>query len=465
MSEVSDDELILSYRATLQSSIITEIFLRYSDKVYRMALRMSGNPADAEDAMQSSFIKCIENLHQYQIGSNFKAWLMRIVINTCKHKYNEEKSRSIRESKFSHKKDNLQMDEIVADNDELKSTIKKCVFQLPEKYSAPIWLVLYEGFSYSEVATTLSLPEKTVRTQVSRGLEKLRMILSSLGIFKSVEIISILISTSKLEIVPISVINTIKSIKPHESLVKNSSTANSESNRLMGIEPKSAFLSNKFLLLSIFVGLGTLFGVYFVYFNLDQTTNFKEVNSAKLKERQTKVKAVYTNQTWSFLEKEDSSVRLLQGQWEWSPKHKAMASPVNMDLAIKLPIQSQEKAFMLEFEIFSEPTAINPKIDVEFGLDWENKDGVVKYKKVIYSNVFKPNAMKPKIKLYFYQNYIFTFTNNHCDAVKIYFEDIKEAYPVIFSKNFYYRTIKSSTLEIWPPELIKAIQMQNNDSK
>jgi RNA polymerase sigma-70 factor (ECF subfamily) len=459
MSEISDDDLILNYRASLKSEIITEIFLRYSDKVYRMALQMSGNPADAEDAMQSSFIKCIEHLHQYQIGSNFKAWLMRIVINTCKHKFNEEKSRSNRELKFSNQKDKLQMDETLADNEELQNKIKNCVKQLPEKYSAPIWLVLYEGFSYPEAASSLSLPEKTVRTQVSRGLEKLRTTLASLGIFKSIEIISVLISSSKLEVAPSSAIKIIKSIQLKQSLGKVSGVASKESNRLLSVGLNSTSLISKVLLFTLLGSFIVVSGFYFFNFDMVKKYELNEVSNKEVKSPQIIPKIEYTNHTWSFFDKEDAGIKLLEGTWEWSSLYKGMVTPFDVDIAVALPIKAQDKVFQIELDIIAEPTKKNPKISVDFGVKWERKDRVLKHESFIFSSTFKPSVLRPKVKIYFYQQYIFTFTNNEYDALAICHEDLKDAFPVISAKNFIFKKIKSTTLETPPAEIITAIQM------
>ena len=89
MKHLNDDELVEGYRISLKQGFIAEIFLRYSDAAYRTALQFTANTADAEDAVQISFIKFLRDFDQFQQGTNIKAWLMRIVVNTCKDKYRE----------------------------------------------------------------------------------------------------------------------------------------------------------------------------------------------------------------------------------------------------------------------------------------------------------------------------------------------------------------------------------------
>ncbi|PCJ52373.1 MAG: hypothetical protein COA79_23770 [Planctomycetota bacterium] len=199
MKQLSDDELVKGYRDLKTPEYLAEIFLRYSDSAFRTAFQFSGNNADAEDAVQVAFVKCMHDLYQYQLGTNLRAWLMRIVINTCKNKKIEEKRRSSRLEKYSAQNKGYINAENTQEKEELQQMVRKSVALLPEKYRTPIWLVLFEEFSYADASRSLELPEKTLRTQVARGLERLRGQLQKAGVALSIPLITELTLNTPLE--------------------------------------------------------------------------------------------------------------------------------------------------------------------------------------------------------------------------------------------------------------------------
>lgn len=208
-SEWNDEKLLKEYRLTSNSRIVEILFMRYADMGFRVAMRFMKNEADAEDMIQGAFIQFLRDLHQFREGVSVKPWLMKIIVNNCKDKFKEENRRIKREQKVISERilnRPLETPEVKSEgnNTELQKKLRQSVDELPEKYRSPIWLILYEEFSYREVASVLALPEKTIRTQVARGLEKLREKLSSMGSLLSVTLIIENINTSPLEIAPAS---------------------------------------------------------------------------------------------------------------------------------------------------------------------------------------------------------------------------------------------------------------------
>ena len=207
---LTDEELLKEYQREKNAQLLNILFSRYLDVGFRTANRYLRNPSDAEDVLQQSFIKMLQNLHEFRDGSiTVKPWLMKIIVNTSLKRIREDKNRRIRHEKVATENYSANMEKEksnISENEkvELKNKIQKLIDGLPEKYRSPIWLVLYEGFSYPEVASVLSLPEKTVRTQVSRGLEKLRESTSAIGLGLSVALIVSLMSESKLEAAPVT---------------------------------------------------------------------------------------------------------------------------------------------------------------------------------------------------------------------------------------------------------------------
>lgn len=266
-SNRNDEELISEYRATNNQQLMAILFTKYADIGFRTAVGYMRNQADAEDVLQYSYIHFVENLSLFKEGTTIRPWLMKIIVNTCKNKLLEEKRRMKRQYKIASErmiqqqpaKTNIDID---FDKTEIKELIKKNVDLLPEKYRSPIWLVLFEEISYPEVATVLSLPEKTIRTQVSRGLEKLRRLLSGYGSALSVTAISGLIKEINLEKAPNSVLNIINSPKIFSG-VKDSKIAiqtKSNLNLMPGILKGLVIL---FLTLTLIISLPKLNSLFY----------------------------------------------------------------------------------------------------------------------------------------------------------------------------------------------------------
>lgn len=208
-SEWNDEKLLKEYRQGNDPRIVEILFTRHADVGFRVAMRFMKNEADAEDILQGAFIQFLRDLHQFREGVSVKPWLMKMIVNNCKDKYKEENRRIKREQKIVSERFLQKTSESLEvkhedGNTELQKKLRQSVDELPEKYRSPIWLILYEEFSYREVATVLALPEKTIRTQVARGLEKLREKLSSIGSLLSVTMIIESINSSPLEEAPVA---------------------------------------------------------------------------------------------------------------------------------------------------------------------------------------------------------------------------------------------------------------------
>lgn len=217
-SEWNDEKLLKEYRLGKDPRLVEILFLRYADVGFRVAMRFMRNEADAEDILQGAFIQFLRDLHQFREGVSVKPWLMKIIVNNCKDKCKEENRRLKREQKVVSERimqrEPESIDSKLEEEDiELKKKLRQSVDELPEKYRSPLWLVLYEEFSYREVSSVLSLPEKTIRTQVARALEKLKEKLAAFGAVISIPTIIELINKSSLEEAPASILKLIHSGK------------------------------------------------------------------------------------------------------------------------------------------------------------------------------------------------------------------------------------------------------------
>lgn len=182
-----DEELIR--RAAGGDSGAFETLLRACQKpVYNLALRMTGNPDDAQDLTQETFLRVWRGLSGYRFDASFTTWLYRLTGNVCI----DFLRRRRRENTVSlYRGENEEWELSLPDPAPCAETqvmtrltrgeVAEALNKLEPEYRQALILRVINGLSYAEIAAVLEVPEGTVKSRIARAREKMRRLLKKSG--------------------------------------------------------------------------------------------------------------------------------------------------------------------------------------------------------------------------------------------------------------------------------------------
>lgn len=161
--------------------------LAFTNQLYAAALRYTKNPDDARDLVQDTYLKAFASFHQFEPGTNLKAWLYRVLTTTFINNYRKtQRQPMISNAELedwqiadaaSHTSDQGKSAEVEALEKMPDSDVKRALQEIPEEFRMAVYFSDVEGFSYKEIAEILGIPTGTVMSRLHRGRKQLRALL------------------------------------------------------------------------------------------------------------------------------------------------------------------------------------------------------------------------------------------------------------------------------------------------
>lgn len=138
---------------------------KYMDTIYRVAYSWMKNQHDANDVTQIVLLKFYKTTKSFESDDHIKNWLIKVTVNECK---------MIFRSPWSKTEDITDYAQTLGFEEEQHYDLFQAVMKLDKKYSVPLMLFYYDGYSTKEISAMIGVPEKTVSTRLFRAKAKLK---------------------------------------------------------------------------------------------------------------------------------------------------------------------------------------------------------------------------------------------------------------------------------------------------
>ena len=154
--------------------------LPHLDTVYRVALRLSGDPAQAEDLTQDTMLKAFRGWHQFESGTNVRAWLLTILRNTFINEYRRKRQRGPTVDLDQIESFSLfdQVQDVDPEgrffNQIVDETVIRAIDELPDEFREALVLSDVEGLPYAEISQIIGAPVGTVKSRIFRARKALQ---------------------------------------------------------------------------------------------------------------------------------------------------------------------------------------------------------------------------------------------------------------------------------------------------
>ncbi|HOW73195.1 MAG TPA: sigma-70 family RNA polymerase sigma factor [Phycisphaerae bacterium] len=149
-----------------------ELYALTSDRVHRLLVRMTGNPDDALDLTQDTYIRVFGKIHQFDGHSQIATWVYRVAVNEALQFLRRQGHQRLPQFRDSESPADAAQTPVVATD--VRLDVGQALSQLPEWERTLVILRHFEGLNYAEMARVLEKPEGTIASGLNRARKMLR---------------------------------------------------------------------------------------------------------------------------------------------------------------------------------------------------------------------------------------------------------------------------------------------------
>lgn len=176
-----DEQALIASARKGDARAFNQLVLLHQSMVYNVAFRILGEPDAAADATQDAFLSAFKAVRSFR-GGSFKAWLLRIVTNSCYDQLRVKKRRptdslddlDVEEDHIRSLRDPADGPDELVERQQLNQAIQAGIHSLPLEQRTVVVLSDVQGLNYEEIALATGLSLGTVKSRLSRGRAKLR---------------------------------------------------------------------------------------------------------------------------------------------------------------------------------------------------------------------------------------------------------------------------------------------------
>lgn len=163
----------------------------HKKQIYRLCYQLTNNKFDADDLFQDTWVRVVRNFDYYDENKSFDTWIYTITINLYKDRYRKQKRwMNIIKDFFTNEKKDFELlnaseekfhSESHLIDKELTKELEEFLKELPDIFRIPIILYYFKEMNYNQILTILGIPVGTVKSRLSRGIQKLKKVLEKGG--------------------------------------------------------------------------------------------------------------------------------------------------------------------------------------------------------------------------------------------------------------------------------------------
>ncbi len=183
---LTDEELVARHLGG-DPDAFAELVARYTNRLFNLAYRFTGDPVEAEDIAQETFLRAYAALPRSRAGAPFKPWLFQIAVNLCRDRARRKRSVTFTALEGGEAEGDSSVDDIpdeaplpleLAEAHDVSAALQRALMALPEAERVLLTLRYNEELSYDEIGQLLGLPSATIGVRLFRAKLRLRAALA-----------------------------------------------------------------------------------------------------------------------------------------------------------------------------------------------------------------------------------------------------------------------------------------------